>query len=149
MILSVIGIFNLEQEVTGAGRRIARFAWCLLLADTLALNTLASVESYATADYFNGNFLIRQRRAGEAVRFEEKAVTLEPESAPFHQALGTAYQSDGLVDQAIVQYEKALAIDPGDAGSQYFLGYGLFLKGESAEAIKHFDLALKLDLPLL
>jgi tetratricopeptide (TPR) repeat protein len=145
MILSVIGVFTLEQKLTGARRRIARFAWCLLLADTLAFTSLASVDGYATGDYHSGNFLIRDGRTSEAVTYLENAVSLEPGSAPFHKALGTAYQSDSLFDKAIVQYEKALAIDPTDAGSQYFLGSCFFQEGDSADAMKHLDLALKLD----
>lgn len=145
MILSVIGVFNLEQELTGAGRRIARLAWCLLAADTLAFNTLAGVEGYATGDSHNGNFLLRDGRPGEALKYLQDASTLEPGVAMYHNALAFAYFKTGDAVDALAEFTKALAIDPNCTQAQYDFGYFLIMSGQGEEGFKHLEKALEED----
>ena len=69
MLLAVIGILGLERALAGlpVWRRIARWGWCLLLACSVAFNSLASIEAHATANYFAANSLLYQRRGDEAI----------------------------------------------------------------------------------
>jgi tetratricopeptide (TPR) repeat protein len=46
-------------------------------------------------------------------------------------------------DQAITNYRKALELAPNDAGTHYNLALALKSKGESREALKEFQAALK------
>jgi Flp pilus assembly protein TadD len=51
----------------------------------------------------------------------------------------------GLVDEAITQYQKALAIQPADADAHINLGIALFKKGRVDEAIARFQKALEIS----
>ena len=150
MLVAGMGILGLERAPIGSavGWRIARRAWCLLLAYSMISNLLATVAAHAQANFFAGNFLVRQGRAGEAIEYFQKALALEPESAAFHGGLGTAFYQLKRTDEAIVQYQKALAIDPHfaeAAEAQNNLGYALLRKGQANEAIIHFQKALEMQ----
>jgi tetratricopeptide (TPR) repeat protein len=150
MLLAVIGILGLERVLPGSPswRRIARSGWCLLLAYSVVLNLLATVEAHAEANYFAGNFLVRQGRANEALEHFHAALALEPGSAAFHAGLGTAYYRIGRLDEAIIQFQKALEIEPdfADAAEAHNnLGYSLLQKGQVNEAIAHFQRALEIN----
>jgi tetratricopeptide (TPR) repeat protein len=147
MILSVIGVFNLEQELTGVGRRIVRIAWCLLVADTLAFNTLASVEGYATGYAHNGNFLVNDGKPVEALPYLQRALALEPGSANFHTGLGTVYFRQRRLDDAIVEFKRAFEIEsnfPEAATAHNNLGYCLLEEGRVDDAIVQFKITLGL-----
>jgi tetratricopeptide (TPR) repeat protein len=149
MLLAVMGVFGLERALVGlpVWRRLARWGWCLLLACSVVFNLLASFETHAEANFFAGNFLVRQGRAGEALEYFQKALALEPESASFHGGLGTALFQEGRMNEAIIQYQKALEINPGfaeAAEAHNNLGYSLLRKGRLNEAITHFQKALEI-----
>ncbi|MGA9453718.1 MAG: tetratricopeptide repeat protein [Verrucomicrobiia bacterium] len=147
MLLAVIGILGLEHALAGlpVWRRIARWGWCLLLACSVAFNSLASIEAHATANYFAANSLLHQRRVDEAIDHFQKALALEPESASFHVGLGNALSQERRMDEAIVQYQKALEIKPDFAEAQYDLGCSLLQTGPVVEAIDHLQKALEIE----
>jgi tetratricopeptide (TPR) repeat protein len=62
-----------------------------------------------------------------------------------HNNLGNALLKEGNVDEAIVQYQKALQINPDYAKAHYNLGCALFQKGNVDEAIEHFQRALQIN----
>jgi lipoprotein NlpI len=62
-----------------------------------------------------------------------------------HSALGTVLRSNGDYDQAIAQYDEAIALMPNDAGFHNNRGIAYDLKGDYAHAIKDFDDALRQD----
>jgi tetratricopeptide (TPR) repeat protein len=62
-----------------------------------------------------------------------------------HYNLGNALFQKGNVDEAIVQYQKALQIDPDNARVHGNLGNALLKKGNVDEAIAHFQRALQID----
>jgi len=146
MLLAVMGILGLERALVGSPvwRRIARCGWCLLLAYSVVFNILASVEAHAAAHYFVGNSLLNQRRVDEAIIQYQKALTLQPESAIFHNELGNALLQKGHVDKAIIQYQKALEIKPDFAEVHNNLGYSLLQMGRMDEAIIQFQKALEI-----
>jgi tetratricopeptide (TPR) repeat protein len=59
--------------------------------------------------------------------------------------LGTALLQKGQADEAIAQYQKALEINPHDAGIYYNFGNALAQKGLPNEAIAQFQKALGID----
>jgi tetratricopeptide (TPR) repeat protein len=150
MLLAVMGILGLEHALLGSPiwRHIARWGWCLLMSCSVVFNLLVSIEAHAEANYFAGNFLVRQGRAGEALEHFQKALTLEPESAAFHGGICTAFWQMGRVDEAIFQYQKAVEINPNfaEAAEAYNnLGYSLLQKGQVNEAITHFQKAVEIN----
>lgn len=61
-----------------------------------------------------------------------------------HVNLGTALEKNGNLDEAIVQYTKALQIQPLLDRAHSNLGAALNKKGEFSEAIHHFSIALEI-----
>jgi tetratricopeptide (TPR) repeat protein len=149
MLLAVVGILGLERTLVSSPvwRHMARWGWCLLLAWSVVFNLLVSLEACAESNYFAGNLLVHQGRAKESVKFLQKALALEPESAAFHSNLGTAYYQTKRLDEAITQYQKALEIDPDFAEAAVVrndLGLCLLQKGRVNEAITHFQKVLEI-----
>ncbi len=146
MLLAVVGIFGLERAMADSPgwRRMARWGWGLLLAWSVIFDLLVSVEAHAKTNFYAGNFLVHQGRAKESFKFFQKALALEPESAAFHDGLGTAYYQTKRLDEAMTQYQKALDIDPDDEKSHYNLGLCLLQKGQVNEVITHFQKVLEI-----
>jgi tetratricopeptide (TPR) repeat protein len=147
MLLAVIGVFGLERSLAGlpAWRLVVRCGWCLLLAYSVAFSIFAGIKSHAYADYILGNSLFHQARNDEAIKYYQKAVALEPESAISHVGLGNAYIIKGELDEAIACYQKALEIEPDNVEVQYDLGCSLIQAGRLAEAIIHFQKAQEIE----
>jgi tetratricopeptide (TPR) repeat protein len=61
-----------------------------------------------------------------------------------HYSFGTVLVQKGNVDEAIAHFQKALQINPNDAGVCYNLGNALFQKGKVDEAIAQYQKALQI-----
>ena len=71
---------------------------------------------------------------------------LQPPDLPqAHNELANALVREGKVDEAIIQIEKALAIQPNDSQAHNNLGNLLHKKGRLDEAIAHYQKALELQ----
>ena len=68
-----------------------------------------------------------------------------PEVPIVHNNLGAAYGRKGLLEEAIVEYEKALALDPKYVLAHNNLGFAYGRKGLLEEAIVEYKKALALD----
>ena len=62
-----------------------------------------------------------------------------------HTNLGLAYDIKGMTDQAIAEYEKAIAINPNLAHPYNNLGFDCYKKGMFDEAIAHYQQALAIE----
>lgn len=67
------------------------------------------------------------------------------EGATIHVRVGNRARRQGLVEEALAQYEKAAALDPGNSTAQYNAGALLVRAGRTAEAERRFRAALKAD----
>jgi tetratricopeptide (TPR) repeat protein len=148
MVSAVIGLLGLERTLSGAGfwRRLVRGLWCLFLAGTVFFDVLITLEAHAEADYFAGNWLVRQGRPDESFGLLRSALAFEPGSADFHTGLGTAYYWKKQWDDAIVEFQTAFALetnfDEADEAHNN-LGYSLLHRGRVDEAMTQFQYALK------
>jgi Flp pilus assembly protein TadD len=79
------------------------------------------------------------------VRHFRAVAHLSPGSAPAHFNLGTALTVAGALDEAVAEYEKALAIRPDYAQAHNNLGSVLVRRGQFAEASSHLERALRID----
>lgn len=67
-----------------------------------------------------------------------------PRTALVHYNLGVALQAEGLLDQAIVEYRRAVALEPGPLAFNN-LGVACRDAGRTAEAIAALRLAIEMD----
>jgi len=111
-----MGIFGLEHTLAGSPvwRRIARWGWCLLLTYSVVFNILASIEA---------------------------SVVTHASVSYFN---GNSLLNQGRVDEAIIQYQKALALWPESATSHYGLGNALCREKRMDEAIIQYQKALEI-----
>ena len=79
-----------------------------------------------------------------AVAFYELAFILAPTRAELRLDLGHVYHNHGLYDLALEQYGVALEIDPQLAQAHYDSGFAWLALGETDEARRAFQAALKL-----
>lgn len=85
------------------------------------------------------------RRGGEALECAARAVQLKADFAESRNLLGILLQEAGRVDDAISQYEAALALEPGDAGYLNNLGSAHALKGTLDAAVGPLRRAVELQ----
>jgi len=71
-------------------------------------------------------------------------VKKSPYKARPHNSLGSAYFEEGMFDNAILEYRKALEIDPNSATGHYNLGRSYDKKSRLDEAISEYKKALVL-----
>jgi TolB-like protein/Tfp pilus assembly protein PilF len=81
--------------------------------------------------------------AAEAI--STKALSLAPNHAAAHLALGTALMCTKRAAQGIAEFEQALAADRNSAVARSLIGYAKYLLGRSAETEAHITEALRLS----
>ncbi len=84
----------------------------------------------------------RYTLAAEHLRIVRKGI---PWDTSVYNNLGAALSSCGRFDEAIAEYEKALAVDSHDATAHYNLGVALRKHGRIDEALGHYEEAIKID----
>jgi adenylate cyclase len=81
----------------------------------------------------------------EAERLARKALELDSSNAGAHAVLAEIYLGRQQYDLARAENEKAIALNPNDAASHATRGAVLSYSGEPAEAVKSFEIAMRLD----
>jgi superkiller protein 3 len=71
-----------------------------------------------------------------------ESLAIEPQAA-IHNDLGFVLERQGLTDDAVEQYRKALELDPKSASAHYNLAASLARSGEYTAAERHFRAALE------
>jgi serine/threonine protein kinase/Flp pilus assembly protein TadD len=81
----------------------------------------------------------------EAIRFYTAALALRPQSSGVHNNLGSAFNKQGRLDEAVAAYRKAIELAPDQAQVfHYNLGITLRAKGDVDGAIAEYREALRL-----
>ncbi len=75
----------------------------------------------------------------EADRASSRALELDPELAQGHAARGFTLWLMGKFDEAKVEFEAAMKMDPGQAQTPYLYGRACFQRGEFAQAARLFE----------
>jgi adenylate cyclase len=83
--------------------------------------------------------------SGRAVALARQAIDLDPTLPGAHQTLAYVYLMQKQFDQAIVEAETAVRLDPNDADALVTLGEILSCAGRSAESLNYIEKALLLD----
>lgn len=99
-----------------------------------------------------GVALAAQGRTDEAVRHFSEALRIKsdyPDAlknlALAHSARGTALADQAKHDEAIREFLEALRLKPDEPDFHYDVAVLYFRKGQTSEAVRHFETALKLD----
>src|SRR5205823_12387278 len=80
-----------------------------------------------------------------AERFAGQALATAPNSAPAHYARGQVLRAQSRFQEAIPEYETAIALDHSRAPAYAHVGWCKFLTGSVDEAIPYFEEALRLS----
>ncbi|MFV0435874.1 MAG: tetratricopeptide repeat protein [Desulfopila sp.] len=98
----------------------------------------------AASNYYYGRLLLRERNAGRALPYLQKATALRPESSDYQFWLGVAY---GLLDQGRqerVHYQQALRIDSTNEQALVALGHSFMRSHQYGQALATYGRALSL-----
>jgi len=71
-----------------------------------------------------------------AVREYHRALELNPNLAQAHHGLGTIYLHRGLLDKAVDEFRRTLAIDPGNYGATRRIGLALVYQGRYEDGLR-------------
>jgi TolB-like protein/class 3 adenylate cyclase len=80
-----------------------------------------------------------------AEELASKALTLDPNYAQAHFFMGDIRSSQGRLDEAIAEYERALALDPAMVSAFGELGWAYLYLGEFEKSLEYFDKAIRLS----
>ena len=103
-----------------------------------AFAKMFDVPAESAASYlFTARMLLRQDFSPVAEEYAHKAVELDPKLPLAHELLGEVYLYHSQIDQAIAEFQKELAINPGYAAAYYKLA-------DSYSRVQKFDEAERL-----
>lgn len=98
-------------------------------------------STYATAYHWYAEYLTTIGRHNEAIVFSKKAGALDPLSAIIGSFLGWNYYMARQYDAAIIEYRKAIVLDPDFVWAHMWLAECYFQKGMTDEMIQEAELA--------
>ena len=81
---------------------------------------------------------------GSRTELWKDTVSKSPYSASAHFTLGTVYDSAGMLDQAIEQFERAVELGPYDYPSYNNLAVACYAKGLTKKALKYLKISARL-----
>jgi serine/threonine protein kinase/Flp pilus assembly protein TadD len=79
----------------------------------------------------------------EAERASQRALELDPDLAQAHSARGFTLWLMGRFEEAKVEFETAMRMDPGQTQTAYLYGRACFQRGELAQAARLFEKACR------
>ena len=106
--------------------------------------------TYASA-YNNLGFLLATAEVDKqrAVQLCQRAVELEPTSAPFRDSLGWTCYKAGRLDDAMLNFRAAVKLDPSFVKPYFNMGLCEFTQKNYSEAAKNFTLVLQRNSQML
>jgi tetratricopeptide (TPR) repeat protein len=114
-------------------------------AQTVWQDTLAKDPRCWMAHLHVGLHLLELGQVQEAIRHDERAVQIAPDSELAQYDLGAALSQAGRFDEAIAHFQEAVRIDPRDIKAHTNLGNVLQQRGRAAEAVGEYEQALQID----
>lgn len=120
-----------------------------LLASIAALvGTIGAVAARLLRDpcVFNSRGLAYARRGDldRAIADYNRAIRIDPKSAPFYYNRGNAHSRKGDIDRAIADYTQTIQLDPAYGAAYRDRGFAYETKGDSKHAIADFTQAIQL-----
>ena len=134
--LTIAGLLGYGTITRNRDYHSAVAMWCSVVAT--APNNARGYNGLGVA-------LRKQGQVAEAVRYHQKAISIDPNYARAHTNLAIALAEQGSSDQAIEHYTRALQSKPKSAKAHYNLARLLRSQGKTDQAIVHYEKALELD----
>ena len=103
---------------------------------------LANVHYYKLVLGFSDDHQTTRRAALEVGR---RAIELDREDADTHCAVGRAYLTNRMFDDATAEFREAIAINPSHALAHYSLGATYVFRGQPESSLPHLDDAIRLS----
>ncbi|HJZ68473.1 MAG TPA: tetratricopeptide repeat protein, partial [Blastocatellia bacterium] len=104
-------------------------------------NSLKLDESLTATRYQLGIVMLASGDASGAETTLIKVTQSEPKWASAYTALGSTYYAEGRYKESVDAYQKAIAIEPGNAGAVAGLGLARVLKGDK-DGVKDIERAM-------
>ncbi|PIQ96519.1 MAG: hypothetical protein COV67_09070 [Nitrospinae bacterium CG11_big_fil_rev_8_21_14_0_20_56_8] len=102
-------------------------------------------KNSAEARYYRGNFsLYSQGDPDRAIAQFQEVLKMNPNFAPAHYDLATAYRDKGMIPQSIAEYEKTLKIHPKFPEAMANLASYYFRDGRTKESAALLENAIKI-----
>lgn len=98
----------------------------------------------ASAYFILGVFLQDKGEFDDAIKFYQKAITVDPSLTEAYYNIAVAYQKKGQFDEAITYYQQAIELNPNHEKAYLNLGISLKEKGYYEEATNFFERALQI-----
>ena len=140
---------ELDETVSEAYTALAgvlfRYDWNWNEAERQIKHAIDLNPNSADAHELYGMYLTAVAKHSEAIAELRLARELNPSSLPVYSSLLGAYITGRRYDEAIAEAKRALDAHPDFAFASAWLGMGLVLKGQIAEAIPHLERARQLD----
>jgi len=149
---SLDDVFKVQDEVTA--KIVEALVGRLTLARTPERKRPTSLEAYDLCVRGRALLFQSEQAAREARLMFERAIALDPEFAEAHRCIALSLVDswslwgeplEPSLQLALTAGQKAVMLDPNDAGNRWVYGYVLALGDQWAEAEPEFAVALKLD----
>jgi tetratricopeptide (TPR) repeat protein len=112
--------------------------------EALWMHALACTTDNEKAEFCAANALAHRGHPEEAIVHYRRALPHATDSSPYEN-LGLVLHQLGKLDEAIAEYQQALAIDPDSFRAHENLGGALAAQGRLSEAMEHFRRALEIE----
>ena len=100
-------------------------------------------DPYLTASYLNiGNFYLINGDYANSMIYLKKLVSFNPDMASASASLGTVYERQNKIEDAVIEYNKALKIDPGNLEERYNLA-NIYGRLKNPLALEHFKMLVR------
>jgi TolB-like protein/Tfp pilus assembly protein PilF len=136
---------QLAEAHTSLGYVLMVYDWDLPAAEKEFRQAFRSNPSYTTAHHWYGHYLLAAGHPDQAAAEMKIALALDPLSLPVNVGAGWCSYFARRYDEAIVQYRKALELEPDFALARQALAMALERKGAYTEAIAEFRKAVALS----
>lgn len=105
---------------------------------------VAESPDSSLANYYYGRFLLGDKQFDEALKYLQRASTLDPENPDYYFWLGVAQNSVGKRNLERENYLKALSFDADHLRSLIYLGHNYLESKEYDKALKNYTRALQI-----
>ncbi len=117
----------------------------LTAARARTMEAIALKRNYTDALFFLTQLDIFEGKTEDAIVTTQAITSFEPNNPARHYQLGVLQSAAGNLDEAIVAFTKAVALDTNYANARYFLAVGLVQKGDLNGAIAQLEVVLSLN----